>query len=152
MSPNRPANALIDKRPSAELPRIGDVCPQSHWFTDGEFLMKTIAMLALVAGGFALTAPASAASLGSGLAPVVTKSHQTTKICDCDSRADGSAGFYSGFVDTPAYAPYTDGYTSGFIGDTAGDEDSAAPPYASFPDRSRTYRMWGWQRTYADRS
>ena len=112
--------------------------------------MKTIAILALVAGGLGLAAPAaSAAALNPGLSPALAPSG-ATKICGCNDRVDAPAGFYSGFVDTPYNSPYAGGYTSGFIGDTARDDEGAAPPYASFPDRSRSYRMWGWQRTYAD--
>lgn len=112
--------------------------------------MKMIAMLAIMASGFGLATPAASVPLAKGISPAVSPSRSLTMVCDCDRRADVPAGFYGGFVDAPYDSRYVDGYTSGFVSGSDLDNDSAAPPYASFPDRRRVYRMWGWQRTYAD--
>ncbi|MFO1172176.1 MAG: hypothetical protein U1E49_14570 [Hyphomicrobiaceae bacterium] len=106
--------------------------------------MKSLTVLALVAGVFGLGSPAASAAALSPAAGLTTPAH-VTSICDCRDGNNVSSGFYSGFVDTPYDGPSTGYYgTSGFYGDRYSDDDGAAPPYAFFPDRYRSERLWGW--------
>ncbi len=105
--------------------------------------MKILTVLALVAGGIGVGGPAATAA-ALPTADVTTRS-LVTPICDCRDGNNTTAGFYGGFVDTPYYGPSSGYYgASGFYGDRYRDDSGAAPPYAFFPDRYRSERLWGW--------
>jgi hypothetical protein len=107
--------------------------------------MKTLAMLALAAGVCGIGGSAASAAALSPAARLTAPSI-VTPVCDCRDGNDVPS-FYSGFVDTPYDGPSPGYYgTSGFYGERFGDEDGAAPPYAYFPDRYRSERLWGWPR------
>lgn len=107
--------------------------------------MKTVAILAMLTSGLGLAAPAATASpLRLVEGPSLNVS-ATLVNCGCDHDNNVTAGFLSGFVDSPQ-SDYYGGFTgySGFYADDF--PDGAAPPYAYFPDRQRVYRMWHWRR------
>ena len=118
-----------------------------------EYEMRLLASLAAAAAIAVLTGSAAgAASLASySKSTVVGSGTQPTVVCSKRRHRHGSnSGFYGGFVGDGYGGPYSSGFYGGYGGYGYGSgffDDGAAPPYAFYPDRRRSNRLYGWGRS-----
>lgn len=112
--------------------------------------MRKLMLCVTALGGLCFAGMASAASLTVPAAPGAAK-QGATNVTFWERGCHHADGAVSGFID--------DGYdaSTGFVDDADRDDDiygfyGDEAPYAAFPDRYRSNRLWGDRRYYRRRA